>query len=81
MKTLIATLIVFLFCLPSMVLGEDKTANGQEAEDILRKGSIIDRNNDGTSYFYLVEFKGDVWWCMFTIDRSGATKKYYRCVS
>ena len=73
MKTLIATLILLGFCLPTMAIAEDRVVRGQEAEDLLLKGDIIDRNITGDVFYYLVELKDDVWICQFTNYSSGAT--------
>ena len=65
MRTFLAALIVLGFCLPTIALAEDRIARGQEAEDILIKGKIIDRTIESNRFYYLVMLKGDVWWCQF----------------
>ena len=70
MKTFLATFIVLLFCLSTISQVAGSTITGQKAEDILLKGSIIDKSIYGETFIYLVELKGDAWLCKFGLNHN-----------
>lgn len=69
MKTVLATFIVLLFCLPTITQADVINVRSQEAATVIMKGKIlVSQVTEHNAITYSVAYKGRLYWCTHQID-------------
>ena len=64
MRTFVASLIVLLFCLPSIALAGWEKVENEKADEVILNGKILNKQvSDGGVFYFSIKYKGKLWWC------------------